>query len=215
MKNSYPYYVDALLSKEEQQMRNFLMYDFNISLKSMLLKYNYQEFDKYFFNSCRQTAVFGALVLNSKYPNYDYGAYEATFDDTLFGNPVRYQHCFIIATHKELIDRHILIDMARTTNPLVFEPIDENHFYPNVDNYKDLKMLSCVEIPYDDLLSSPIREYMTGLTTLEFLCELLELIENYKNSTSKDKDTLVQRIYDYPFKKMEQFKIENNLLGGE
>ena len=41
--NNYPYFVDALLSKQEQQMRNFLMYDFNISLKSMLLKYNYEE----------------------------------------------------------------------------------------------------------------------------------------------------------------------------
>lgn len=213
--NNYPYFVDALLSKQEQQMRNFLMYDFNISLKSMLLKYNYEEFDKYFFNSCRQTAVFGSLVLNLYYPEYGYRAYEATFNDTLFGNPVTYQHCFIIATNKELNSRNILIDMARTTNPLVFEPIDDNHFYPNVDNYKDLEMISSVEIPYEDLLISPVREYMTGLTTIEFLSELVELMENYKNSTSKDKNVLVQRIYDYPFKKMEQFKIENNLLGGE
>lgn len=213
--NNYPYFVDALLSKQEQQMRNFLMYDFNISLKSMLLKYNYEEFDKYFFNSCRQTAVFGSLVLNLYYPEYGYRAYEATFNDTLFGNPVTYQHCFIIATNKELNSRNILIDMARTTNPLVFEPIDDNHFYPNVDNYKDLEMISSVEIPYEDLLISPVRKYMTGLTTIEFLIELVELMENYKNSTSKDKNVLVQRIYDYPFKKMEQFKIENNLLGGE
>ena len=214
MKISYPYFVDALLSKQEQQMRNFLMYDFNISLKSMLLKYNYEEFDKYFFNCCRQTAVFGTLVLNLYYPDYEYKAYEATFDDTLFGNSVRYQHCFIIASHKE-IKRNTLIDMARTTNPLVFEPIDDTHFYPDVDNYKDLKMLSFTEIPCEDLLMSPIREHMTGLTTIEFLNELLELMKNYKNSTSKDKNTLVQKIYDYPFKKMEQFKIENNLLGGE
>ena len=213
--NSYPFFVDALLSKEEQQMRNFLMYDFNISLKSMLMKYNFHEFDKWFFNSCRQTTVFGALVLNLNYSDYEYKAYEATFNDTLFGQPVTYQHCFIIATHKE-IDRNILIDMARTTNPLVFEPIDETHFYPDVDNYKDLKMLSCIEIPYEELLVSPIREYITGLTTIEFLNELLELMENYKNSTSNDKAILVQKIYDYPFKKMEQFKIENNLLeGGE
>lgn len=214
-KSSYPYFVDALLSKQEQQMRNFLMYDFNISLKSMLLKYNHKEFDKYFFNSCRQTAVFGALVLNLYYPDYGYRAYEATFSDTLFGKPVKYEHCFIIATNKELNKRNILIDMARTTNPLVFEPIDDNHFYPDVDNYKDLKMLSCVEIPYEDLLVSPVKEYMTGLTTIEFLGELSELIENYKSSTSKDKDKLVQIIYDFPFKKMEQFKIENNLIGGE
>ena len=214
MKISYPYYVDALLSKQEQQMRNFLMYDFNISLKSMLLKYNYKEFDKWFFNSCRQTAVFGSLILNLKYPDYEYKAYEATFNDTLFGKPVTYQHCFVIATHKEM-DRNILIDMARTTNPLVFEPIDDNHFYPNVDNYKDLEMISCVEIPYKDLLVSSVREYMTGLTTMEFLNELLDLMENFKNSTSKCKNALVQKIYDYPFKKMEQFKIENNLLGGE
>lgn len=214
MKISYPYYVDALLSKQERQMRNFLMYDFNISLKSMLLKYNYKEFDKWFFNSCRQTAVFGSLILNLKYPDYEYKAYEATFNDTLFGKPVTYQHCFVIATHKEM-DRNILIDMARTTNPLVFEPINDNHFYPNVDNYKDLEMISCVEIPYKDLLASSVREYMTGLTTMEFLNELLDLMENFKNSTSKGKNTLVQKIYDYPFKKMEQFKIENNLLGGE
>lgn len=214
MKISYPYYVDALLSKQEQQMRNFLMYDFNISLKSMLLKYNYKEFDKWFFNSCRQTAVFGSLILNLKYPDYEYKAYEATFNDTLFGKPVTYQHCFVIATHKEM-DRNILIDIARTTNPLVFEPINDNHFYPNVDNYKDLEMISCVEIPYKDLLVSSVREYMTGLTTMEFLNELLDLMENFKNSTSKDKNTLVQKIYDYPFKKMEQFKIENNLLDCE
>ena len=214
MKISYPYYVDTLLSKQEQQMRNFLMYDFNISLKSMLLKYNYKEFDKWFFNSCRQTAVFGSLILNLKYPDYKYKAYEATFNDTLFGKPVTYQHCFVIATHKEM-DRNILIDMARTTNPLVFEPINDNHFYPNVDNYKDLEMISCVEIPYKDLLASSVREYMTGLTTMEFLNELLDLMENFKNSTSKGKNALVQKIYDYPFKKMEQFKIENNLLGGE
>ena len=214
MKISYPYYVDALLSKQERQMRNFLMYDFNISLKSMLLKYNYKEFDKWFFNSCRQTAVFGSLILNLKYPDYEYKAYEATFNDTLFGKPVTYQHCFVIATHKEM-DRNILIDMARTTNPLVFEPINDNHFYPNVDNYKDLEMISCVEIPYKDLLVSSVREYMTGLTTMEFLNELLDLMENFKNSTSKGKNTLVQKIYDYPFKKMEQFKIENNLLDCE
>ena len=213
VQTNYPFFVDALLSKQEQEMRNFLMYDFNISLKSMLMKYNFKELDKWFFNSCRQTAVFGALVLNLKYPDYGYRAYEATFNDTLFGKPVTYQHCFIIATHREL-KRNILIDMARTTNPLVFEPISDTHFYPNVDNYKDLEMLSCVEIPYEDLLVSPVREYMTGLTT-EFLGELLELMENYKNSTSNDKNKLVQRIYDYPFKKMEQFKIENNLIGGE
>ena len=214
MKNNYPYYVDALLSKQEQQMRNFLMYDFNISLKSMLIKYNFKEFDKWFFNSCRQTAVFGSLVLNLKYPDYGYRAYEATFNDTLFGEPVTYQHCFIIATHKEVNNRNILIDMARTTNPLVFEPINDNHFYPDVDNYKDLEMISCVEILYEDLLISPVREYMTNLTTMEFLNELLELMEKYKNSTS-DKSALIEVIYDYPFVKMEQFKIENNLIGGD
>ena len=213
--NNYPFYVDALLSKQEQQMRNFLMYEFNISLKSMLMKYNFKELDKWFFNSCRQTAVFGALILNFYYPEYSYRAYEATFNDTLFGKPVTYQHCFIIATNRELRSRNILIDMARTTNPLVFEPIDDNHFYPDVDNYKDLEMLSATEIPYEDLLISPVQEYMTGLTTIEFLSELAELIENYKKSTSKEKDKLVQKIYDYPFKKMEQFKIENNILGGE
>ena len=210
--NNYPFFVDALLSKQEQEMRNFLMYDFNISLKSILIKYNLKEFDKWFFNCCRQTAIMGSLILNLKYPDYSYRAYEATFNDTLFGEPVTYQHCFIIATHRELKERNILIDMARTTNPLVFEPINDNHFYPDVDNYKDLKMISCVEIPYEDFLVSPIREYMTGLTTIEFLEELTELMENYKNSTSKDKDKLVQKIYDYPFKKMEQFKIENDLL---
>lgn len=213
-KINYPFFVDALLSKYEQQMRDFLMYDFNISLKSMLLKYNYKEFDKYFFNSCRQTAIFGAAVLSMKFPEYTYKAYEATFNDTLFGRPVTYQHCFIIATSKE-INRNILIDMARTTNPLVFEPINENHFYPNVDNYKDLEMTSCMELPYEMLILCTPQEYLTGLPSTQFLSELLEFIDNYQKSTSTEKDKLVQTIYDYPFKKMEQFKLENNILDGE
>ena len=213
-KNNYPFFVDALLSKYEQQMRDFLMYDFNISLKSMLLKYNFKEFDKYFFNSCRQTAIFGAAVLSMKFPEYTYEAFEATFNDTLFGKPVTYQHCFIIATSKE-INRNILIDMARTTNPLVFEPISETHFYPEVDNYKDLEMISCVELPYEILILCTEHEYMTGLPSTQFLKELLEIIDNYQKSTSNEKDKLVQTIYDYPFKKMEQFKLENNILDGE
>jgi hypothetical protein len=207
--NNYPYYSDATLTQHEIEMRNFLMYDFNISLKSMLIKYNFEMLDMYYFNTCRQTAVFGALVLNKFYPEYTYEAYEAKFDDTLLGRPVQYEHCFIIAEHKE-IPRRILIDMARTTNPLVFEPVDENHFYPDIEAYKDLKMLSYEEIPYNQVFDLNITEFLTGLPTQSFYEELLEFMENYKNSTA-DKDAVVQKIYSYPFLKFEKLKAENIL----
>lgn len=149
---NYPFFVDKIASTKEKEMRNFLMYDFNVCLKSMLTGFGYDEFDKWFFNCCRQTAIAGTILLKEKYSDeYDFKAYEATFSDTLFGNPVTYEHCFIIASNK-IIERNILIDMARTTNPLVFEPINDSHFYPDVDNYKDLKMIHCKEIPIDILI---------------------------------------------------------------
>lgn len=208
--NNYPYYSDALLSQKEIEIRNFLMYDFNISLKSMLIKYNLPELEKYFFNTCRQTAVFGALVLNEFYPDYAYTAYEATFDDTLFGKPVSYEHCFILAEHKE-IGRTLLIDMARTTNPLVFEPINETHFYPDVEEYKDLKMKDYIVIPYIEVFLSNVPEYLTGLNTQDFYQELLLFIENFKTSSSVHKNKVVQEIYAYPFLRLEKFETENAL----
>lgn len=204
---NYPFFSDTKISKHENKMRNFLMYDFNISLKSILIKYNFEMLDTYFFNSCRQTAVFGALVLNKFFPEYTYKAYEAKFNDTLFNEPVTYDHCFIIAKHKE-INRSILIDMARTTNPLVFEPINENHFYPEIEEYKDLEILSCIEIPYNDVYNLNVVEFLTGLPTKDFYSELLEFIKNYQDSKA-DKNDLVQKIYSYPFLKMKQFKKEN------
>lgn len=215
-KQSFPYFVDADLSKKEKEMRHFLMYDFNICLKSMLIRYGYNEFDKWFFNCCRQTAIAGTVLLGDKYfSEYDFKAYEADFADTLFGKPVRYQHCFIIASSK-LIERHILIDMARTTNPLVFEPISDGHFYPNVDNYKDLKMLSCVEIPINEILQANITEYLTGLPTNIFIQELKDMIRTYQTTGSDSaKEKLLQEVYSLSFKKMEQFKKENGLLGDD
>lgn len=215
-KQSYPYFVDAELSIKEKEIRHFLMYDFNICLKSMLIQYGYNEFDKWFFNCCRQTAIAGTVLLKEKYSDeYDFKPYEAEFADTLFGNPVKYQHCFIIASSK-LLDRHILIDMARTTNPLVFEPINSNHFYPEVDNYKDLKMLSCIEIPIDEVLQINATEYLTGLPTNIFISELKNMIKAYQVSTSiTAKDKLLQEVYSLAFKKMEQFKKENGLLGDD
>lgn len=195
-------------------MRDFLMYDFNISLKSILMKYNQKEFDKYFYNCCRQTAIMGALVMSMNFDDYDYKAYEAKFTDTLFGKPVSYEHCFIIASHKE-INRNILVDMARTTNPLVFEPIYNGHFYPEIEAYKDTKMMSCVEIPYLELLKHPMKEYMTNLTTMEFLIELNDFMDMFKQSDSKKKELLVCTLYELPFKKLEHFKTENNILRGD
>lgn len=209
--NSYPNYSDAILSKQEIKMRYFLMHDFNVSLKSMLIKYNYEMFEQYFFNSCRQTALFGALVLDTFFPDYSYKVYEAQFSDKLFGNPVTYEHCFIIAKHKEY-NRSILIDMARTTNPLVFEPIESEIRYPNIPEYKDMTMLSYSNIPYETIYDNNVIEWLTGLPTKDFLNELLLFIDNYSKSESENKKILVDKLYGYPVQKIQEFKNKNNIL---
>lgn len=210
---NYPYFSDVKeLSQYEIKMRDFLMYDFNMSLKSILIKYNFNLLDTYFFNTCRQTAIFGALALNHFFPEYNYSAYEARFNDTLLGSPVSYDHCFIIAEHKELETRCILIDMARTTNPLVFEPINEEHFYPTIEEYKDLVMTEVHEIDYNKIYERNIQEFLTELPTQDFYDELLDFIYNYQKSMAeKEKTELVQRIYGYPFKKFEELKEELKL----
>ena len=56
-------------------------------------------------------------------------------------------------------------------------------------------------------LGKPVGKSRYEADQLDFALKCVEI--------AKEKNKLVQKIYAYPFKKMEQFKIENNISGGE
>lgn len=195
----FPWYVEETsLSDYELEMREFLMYDFNITLKSFLFKNAIEDrYDQYCYNCCRQTAVFGYFVLNKLFPKYSYRTFEATFTDKLFDQDMNYEHCYIIASKD---DRHILIDMARTTNPLVFHPFTEKIEYPDIEEYKNMRIVESHEFFCEPLWD--VDEYITGKPTYKIVDFLLKSRRFYKNIEEKEK--AVNFVYSIPIIKVNE-----------
>ena len=174
------------------------MYDFNISLKSFLFEHAIENrYDQWCYNCCRQTAVFGYFVLKSLFPEYHYRTFEAEFDDKILGHDTHYDHCFIVA---EKDDRNILIDMARTTNPLVFHPFGKVFEYPDVKEFKDMKLTKVNEFYCEPLWK--VEEYITGIPTYEIVDFLIKSSDFY--NVIKDKDEAVRLMYSMPIIKVNE-----------
>lgn len=176
-------------------MRTFMVYDFNVSLKLLFNVLNPLEFRKYCYNCCRQTAIFGAAILTEKYPEYEYSIYEGTFDDKLKGNPVHYEHAFIIAKERNS-QRKLLIDLSRNQEPLVFQPVTNgSYLYPNINGYENMTLVSSEKLDLNTLLNDEVTEYLSSLKPRDFLDALRYTMEDYAMLDPILQHKVIQEMY--------------------
>lgn len=178
-------------------MRDYMMYDFNVSLKLLFFLSSFDEFKKYCFNCCRQTAIFGAAILTEKYPDYEYHIIESSFDDLFMNHPVHYEHAYIVASHKT-INRHLLIDLARTQSPLLFEPISNMFQYSLTGEYKNATLLSSKELNLKEMFNTNETEYLTGIETKNVLKILHKMMNDFKNLDYIGRQFLANQMYNLP-----------------
>ena len=119
------------LTPEEETAREIMTYLFNPVLKSLLCVSNTAQWVKYGFNSCRQSAIFGAVYLQKILPSYVITPYCGVFLEMTDKKPETYEHCFIVASKD---NRNILIDLSRVTHHLLFHKMD-TFIYPEEISY--------------------------------------------------------------------------------
>ena len=176
-------YFESNLTQEEQEARDIMVYLFNPVLKFLLMNGNYEEFKKYGFNSCRQTAILGAAYLKKLLPNYDICVYEGHFIEHLNDRFVPYDHAFIIAK-KDSVNRHLVIDLSRTTKKLLFSESCIN-IYPQIEDYEGVIKLGQDLINLNDMIETDIPEYFTGKKPKELL-EIIDTLINDLRCCSKE-----------------------------
>lgn len=174
---------ESNLTAREEKARDTMVYLFNPVLKMIFLETNPDEFRKYGFNSCRQTAILGAGYLRKLLPDYEISVYEGNFIEVINGIPTPYVHAYILANKDE---RHLLIDLSRTSKLLLFRHIVESSVYPTVGDYKDMSLISSKKLDLDSLLNTDCPEFYTEMIprnlmkTIEILINDLRLVPEDK-----------------------------------
>jgi hypothetical protein len=184
-------YFEANLTKQEEKARDEMVYLFNPVLKFLLMNSNPTEFFRYGCNSCRQTAILGAGYLRRLLPDYEFRVYEGHFIERINNEFVPYDHAFIIA-HKD--DRHLVIDLSRTSKKLLFSESYLN-IYPEIEDYENVIKVGQDILDLDDLLTTDCPEYFTGWKPKKFMDIIIVMINVLKNKSKEDQLKFCDSMY--------------------
>lgn len=168
-----------------------MVYLFNPVLKFILMSSNYGKFVMYGCNSCRQTAILGAGYLRKLLPDYQFQVYEGHFIERINGVCTPYDHAFIVA-HKD--DRHLVIDLSRTTKKLLFSEAYSN-LYPQIEDYEDVVKIGQDLLNLDELLNTDEPEYFTGRKPRDVMDMIEELINELKTLPKAKQLEFCDKVY--------------------
>lgn len=179
------------LTEQEEKARDKMVYLFNPVLKYILAHFKPEEFAKYGFNSCRQTAILGAAYLQKLLPDYNIVPYEGLFIENLPNGIEQYIHAFILANKDK---RNILIDLSRTTKRLIFHEAFE-FLYPLVEEYKNMILINKNLINLHDMIYTDEPEYFTNKKPIEVLEIINTLIDDLQQKEQIERDKFCDTIY--------------------
>ena len=149
------------LTAQELRARDIMVNAFNPVLKFFLSQANPVVWKQYGYNSCRQTAILGAVYLKDLLPDYAIVPYEGEFIENDNGRILKYAHCFIIASKA---DRHLIIDISRTSKKLLFNVItDLKNPYPKTGDYQNSTHLYSAPVDMGvHFYQCDFNEFITG-----------------------------------------------------
>lgn len=157
-----------MLSKEEERAKLFMYNSFIGALQEILQeKGNKEKYEKWQGNCCRQTAIYGACILEQLLPQYDWKVWQGEMTDVVYGKEVEYDHAWIFGRNR---DKRLLVDLSRDYRERVFEEVKTNS-YPKTEAWKDMKILKREQLDWKKLLKEE-REFYTGMTGEEIMKEI-------------------------------------------
>ena len=184
-------YLKDNLTDRERMARDEMIYIFNPVLKLILAHSNPYEFEKYGFNSCRQTAIFGTAILSELLPEYNFRLYEGQFAELYNGQMITYTHAFTIGQYK---DRMLLIDLSRVSKRLLFHQIEDT-LYPYEDEWKNVSLISKEELSLAEMLAPDVAEYFTHKSPMSVLLSIKMLMEELKEASEEHRIQFSDKMY--------------------
>lgn len=173
------------LTQEELSARDIMVNAFNPVLKFFLSQSNPEEWVRYGCNSCRQTAIFGAVYLQELLPNYEVTPYEGVFSELINGKFEEYVHGFIMASKGK---RHLVIDISRTSKKLLFNVVQDIRYpYPQTDDYKFVRYQYSYPIDLRvNFYQSEFGEYFTGMRPKALMNAIKCMVDTLDPDTMKN-----------------------------
>lgn len=159
-----------MLTKKEEELKQYLFNVFVPTLHEMIKDYDIEKYNKWNGNLCRQTAFAGTVFLNGAMPEYEWQAWEGTFDDVYQGKPCRYEHAWIFGKNKDN-GKRLFLDLSNNVKERLFIETKVNGYPKDSDEHKDMKCISRTRLDIEEMMKQ--KEYNTSLTGPEFMKELM------------------------------------------
>lgn len=165
----------AMLNNNEIYAKMYMFKVFIPSLHKLLQDKNPKEYEKWGGNCCRQSAIFGAYILNELLPEYEWTVWDGEMDDIVNGKEVSYNHAWILGKGN---GKRLLVDLARSYRERLFIEVKSNGYPKDHPEYIHMVVKSRTKIDWESEIKNE-REYYTGYTGKEFYEKLLEVSKPY------------------------------------
>lgn len=186
-------YFDDNLTEKEREVRDEMIYLFNPVLKFILSSAQPEEFKRYGYNSCRQTAIFGTAIMKELLPEYNFRLYEGQFLELVDSVPTPYIHAFTVATHQ---DRTLLIDISRVSKRLLFTSVTSPSLYPQTEDWKNVALIAKKELNLRELLMDAGAEYFTRMPHMAVLFSIKGLMKDLKTRPEFERMKFCDKMYN-------------------
>ncbi|GAB6431319.1 hypothetical protein bcgnr5378_08160 [Bacillus cereus] len=155
-----------MLTEKEQAIGDYLQKTFIPFLHTELQKGNPMEYRRWGGNACRQTAIFGQVLLEEVLPEYEWTAWDGNFTDSRNGERIKYNHAWVHGKHKTE-RRGVLVDLARLDKERLFISVKENKYPRNHPEYKNTRLLNKETLNVKEKLEE--QEYYTNVKGTDLL----------------------------------------------
>lgn len=159
-----------MLNERELIAKEYMFEVFTPSIHELIKSKNEKEYEKWGGNCCRQSAIFGAVVLNEILPEYAWTVWDGNMDDIVGGKPVNYNHAWILGKHE---GRRLLVDLSRQYRERLFIEVKVNGYPKDHPEYVNMVIKSREQLDWKKAFDEEI-EFYTQLSGEEFYKALIQ-----------------------------------------
>ena len=159
---------------QEEIVKEFMYNQFIPALHEVLSRGDKEKYAKWNGNCCRQTAIYGAYMLEKFLPSYNWKVWCGEMDDIVNGKEVHYDHAWIFGSDG---NKRLLVDLARNYRERLFMEVKTNSYPKDNEEYKNMVITSREQLDWKKMLKED-NEYYTGLKGEEIINQITGIIRN-------------------------------------